>query len=234
MKNLNPLISCICITKNRVSSLKQAISCYLKQDYPTKELVISYPKSDLSSKKYLKEILDAGVTSIILIERSDELSLGAARNNAISNCNGEFMCNWDDDDWYHPLRLSAQFKTMSSSIINFEASVLNQVLIYDKINKNAYLSFLYPWESTLMCKVSLIIQIGYADKNIGEDSNIIDYLDATKSLCHVADAAYLYIYTYHTENTWNRKHFESFFVRSVSLNQITTDSIIKILELETN
>ena len=42
-----PLISCICITRNRPGYLSKAIVCFKQQTYPNKELVILYEEDDL-------------------------------------------------------------------------------------------------------------------------------------------------------------------------------------------
>lgn len=56
MKKSLPLISCICITSNRSTLLQRALACFERQDYPMKELVISYPENDFLTKRVVEQI----------------------------------------------------------------------------------------------------------------------------------------------------------------------------------
>ena len=56
MNNQLPLISCICVTREKPSLLKRAIDCFLAQTYPNKELVILYEDDDYATE----ELVGAG------------------------------------------------------------------------------------------------------------------------------------------------------------------------------
>lgn len=230
MESMLPLISCICITSKRIILLKKAINYFKSQDYPNKELVISYPKQDKLTRYTINKILEMEDLKIIKIERCDDRTLGEARNQAINRANGDYMCNWDDDDWYHSSRLSYQFHSMINSKKNYKASVLNQLLLYDQTTKKGYLSFLYTWENTLLCKKEIFIKNTYSNKDRGEDSSIVDFLDAENFLCHISDLPFLYIYIYHSGNTWNYTHFKSFFKKSQLLEDELTQKIRQLIE----
>lgn len=224
------LISCICITYNRIVLLKRAIECFKSQDYPNKELIISYPENDQLTKYTIDELVTDKTLKIIILERAKEVSLGTARNQAITIANGDYICIWDDDDWYHTNRLSYQLRCIQSSENNYKASILSRLLFYDSINQKAYLSFYYTWEGTLMCKKTIFTDNQYSNKNIGEDSNIIDFLDATQSLYHISDVPFLYIYIFHNDNTWDHDHFNSFFERSELLGEDLAQYILRLTE----
>jgi len=225
-----PLISCICITNNRIFLLKKAIQYFKSQDYPNKELVISYPKNDKLTKYTIDKIRHTENLNILKVEREIETNLGDARNQAIMQANGLYVCTWDDDDWYHASRLSFQFTGLQGLYNPYQASILNQLLLYDQTNKKAYLSFLYTWENTLLCKKEIFLKNQYSSKHQGEDSNIIDYLNAEKLLHHVSKAPFLYIYVYHQGNTWNYAHFQSFFKRSEPLDDVLSAKIHDLID----
>ncbi|MET1056745.1 MAG: glycosyltransferase family A protein [Pedobacter sp.] len=230
MKTEYPLITCICITSNRIAKLQKAISYFKLQDYPNKELIISYPIKDKLTRYIIDRIISAGELRIIKLERDDKLSLGEARNQAVAKSNGEYICTWDDDDWYHVSRLSYQYHNLKESGGKFKASILNQLILYDATTQRAYLSFLYPWENTLLCKREVFTEYQYSNMDRGEDSNIIDMLDATRQLLHIGGAPFLYVYVYHDGNTWGYSHFKSFLKRSRLLDDELANSVAQMIE----
>lgn len=229
MNSFLPLVSCICITNNRIVLLKRAIHCFRNQDYPNKELIISYPKKDNLTRYLLSESIKNEDLKIITLERSDEDLLGDARNQAIAVSKGKYVCIWDDDDWYHPRRLFHQFNYLENNGVYYQANVLSRLLLFDYTTKKIYLSFCYTWEGTLMCKREYFLDYHYDSKNQGEDSNIIDSLNDKRLLYHISDAPFLYIYTYHNNNTWGYAHFESFFKRSILINGNLSLDILNLL-----
>jgi len=229
MTAYTPLITCICITNNRIAKLKKAIMCFKAQDYPNKELLVSYPKKDRLTKYIIQRMIAAKELRIIKLERDDELSLGDARNQAVAHSNGEYICTWDDDDWYHAGRLSYQFHYLKESGESFKAAILNQLILYDDTTQQAYLSFLYPWENTLLCRKDVFYSCEYSSRDRGEDSTIIDILDAQKQLLHIGGVPFLYVYIYHAQNTWGYPHFKSFIKRSELLDSELSNTIAQLI-----
>lgn len=222
-----PLISCICITNNRSELLQKAIDCFKSQNYPNKELVISYPKKDISTKNMIQNYRDL---SILSIEREDTESLGNARNHAIVKCKGEYVCIWDDDDWYHSSRLSFQFNSMQEKGQGYQASILTRILLYDTTSKQVYLSFPYPWEGTILCRKVILLQNQYKNTNIAEDSHVVRFLSSRNLLFQIDHVPFLYVYIYHGNNTWNYKHFESFLTKSELITGEDSEHILRLLD----
>ena len=230
MKANYPLISCICVTNNRTKFLRRAIRCFNVQNYPNKELIISFPRKDENTRTFLKEETVEYEANIIQIEREDRESVGNARNQAISKCRGDYICVWDDDDWYHASRLSFQYNSMQTTGIGYHASVLTRLLMFDYVTKKAYLSFYHSWENTLLCRKEIIFQNQYAHQNKGEDTHIIKFLDGKKFLHHIEDAPFLYIYVYHGENTWDYEHYKYLINKSEILEDNLSNEIQKLIE----
>lgn len=228
-----PLISCICITNNRPSLLKRAIYCFELQNYPNKELVISYQKKDIKSRLIIEEAKLNEALKILQIERSVTDSLGDARNQAVYKCTGDYVCMWDDDDWHHTSRLSYQFNSLRSISQYYQASVLSRILLYDATTKKAYCSFSYTWDGTILCRKEILLQNQYASRDRGEDTHVITFLSARKLLYKIEDVPFLYIYVYHGENTWNYAHFENFMDKSQVLDEQTTIGIRRVLNDQT-
>lgn len=223
-----PLISCVCITNRRISFLVKTMQCFRAQDYKNKELIISYPRNDTLTPYTSQKFKLNNDLEILLIARSENDSLGDARNDAIKLAKGKYICNWDDDDWHHPNRLSIQYYKIHTSSSNIEANVLNQLILFDKTRDRAYESFLYNWEGTLMCNTAILKDHNYSNKHRGEDSQLLDHLVEQNLVSHIYNQSHLYVYLIHGQNTWNYSHFKSFFERSRQLDEISTNRILKL------
>lgn len=115
-----PFISCKCITYGRVSMLEESVNSFLKQDYPADkcELIIvnDYPLQTL--------IYDH--PQIRIINLSDTFStIGDKENYATELCQGEIICQWDDDDLALPNHLKnvAKYFTDDVNILHWQHGV---------------------------------------------------------------------------------------------------------------
>lgn len=223
-----PLISCICITSNRPVLLQKAINCFKSQNYLNKELIISYPKNDNSTKKLITQEQNE-MLKILAIEREQDISLREARNQAIKESNGEYVCIWNDDDWYHPSRISYQYNSIQNKRDGYQASILTRILLFDETKKAAYSSFNCTWEGTILCSKVILMQNQYPINDNGEDSHLIQFLSSRKQLLLLDQAPFLYIYIYHGKNTWNYKRFEFLISKSRLLKGEENDQIINYL-----
>lgn len=230
MAQTYPLISCICITNRRPVLLEKAISYFISQNYPNKEMVISYPKRDKLSRELIKNYQNQEI-QLISMEREEEESLGYARNQAIAKSNGDYVCTWDDDDWYHSSRLSFQFNSMQTKGSGYQASVLTRIILFDVISQQAYLSFPYTWDGTILCKKEVLMQNQYGYTNKAEDTHVIKFLSSKKMLFHIEDAPFLYVYIYHGKNTWDYKHFEYFTSKSEVLSEEIRKKLMELLTI---
>lgn len=96
-----PLVSCIMPTSNRPEFIRQAIYFFESQDYPNKELLIVYNSPD--------DLPNGNLTTAgIRLLQTNELSIGGKRNYAVQYAKGTIIAQWDDDDLYHPKRLTEQ------------------------------------------------------------------------------------------------------------------------------
>ena len=214
-----PLISCLCVTKNRQKLLKRAIDCFNKQTYENKQFVILCKDDDLETSDLLKSTPQKNIKTVI-IPSSPQKSLGFMRNLAVKHADGDFICIWDDDDWYHPNRISAQFQILKSN--KKQGSVLTQILMFDGVRNDAYLSLRRNyWEGSLMCEKILFSEREYDNINRGEDTPLVEYLYDTNKLVQIENAANLYIYVYHDNNTWDYNHFEELFNCSHELPKLS-------------
>jgi glycosyltransferase involved in cell wall biosynthesis len=221
-----PLISCLCVTRNRPAQLQQAIDCFVEQTYQRKELIIVFEDDDLLTKEVGVEnrIEDIHFIEVVSTPR---LSLGSLRNISIAKANGEYFCQWDDDDWYHNLRLELQMDSILSS--HKPACLLAYWLMYDKINQRSFLS-LGPWPGTVLCRKSIIDNnVKYPDLTRYEDTYFYKKLIQNNHIFPLAIPS-LYIYTYNGSNTFDADHFERLFSNSQQLPKRITNLFQRIFE----
>jgi glycosyltransferase involved in cell wall biosynthesis len=222
-----PLISCLCVTRKRVSLLRRAIKSFKDQKYLNKELVIVYEEDDLSTREYLSELPDNNIIKIEAIA-SPKLSLGELRNLAVEKSNGEYFCQWDDDDWSHNSRLEFQMDVIQKS--QMPACVMIHWLIFDALENQAYISNRRPWEGSVLCKKSLITEeLKYEDTESGEDTSIIKKL-FSRNLIFPVVMPKLYIYVYHGGNIWSHDHWDKIFRASKKLSAQSSIVIKEILD----
>lgn len=126
-------ISCVMVTRGNFDLIKKSIFCYLNQTYRNKELIIlSQGEDNEMLKVYLK---DLGRRDIPLMKCSPKMFLGAMRNLAIELTTGEMICQWDDDDLYHPRRIQTHLMAFGHGI---SASIYQQHLKYFADTKELY------------------------------------------------------------------------------------------------
>ena len=221
------MVSCLCITKNRVPLLKRAIACYLAQTYLNKELIIVYESSDVNTKHYLSNVSVKSIHSIEIPSESDQC-LGTLRNISIQSCNGQYFCQWDDDDWYHEKRIEFQMDVIKQS--QLPASILMHWLVFDSTQNKAYISPFWHWEGSIICdKKKVQKKFQYENLPKGEDTTLIKKLFKNHMVFPIMMPK-LYIYVYHSNNTWHYEHWKNNIInKSKSLSSSSSQLIQEIL-----
>lgn len=214
-------VSCLCVTDGRPDHFRRAIGCFLAQSYSNKELVVVYMSDDIETREILSEY---NLSCIVLVElnREDGYVLGALRNKSIEAATGEYICTWDDDDVSNHNRITLQLNALNNS--GRAASVLEQIIVYNKVNGSVYASISRPWEQTLMCLKEFLIEndLGYMNLPRGEDSPLIYELIKRDQLS-LYDEPNLYVYVVHGKNTWDPEHYNPMFSYSNLLSSKHTD-----------
>jgi hypothetical protein len=195
-------ITCLCITSGRVAFLKKAVQCFLEQTYPQRELVIVHGPEDKATCKYLAGIKEPMILQAVVPE-FNLLPLGSLRNISLGMGTGKYVAIWDDDDWSHPARLEEQMRVIQTT--GLPGCALRRLTLYDYVTSRAYLSGKRSWENTLLVERSVLPS--YPNIAKGEDTPVAERLAHDGQLAAL-DAAELYVYTYHGQNTWGRHHWE--------------------------
>ncbi|MCU1326650.1 MAG: hypothetical protein JWN34_2020 [Bryobacterales bacterium] len=159
-----PLISCLCVTRNRREWLPKAIACFLAQDYEPRELVIVVDGDDVAD-------LVPADPRIRVIEFSG--TVGDKRNAGSYAANGEIIAVFDDDDHSAPGRLTDQVTRLLES---GKAVTGYHTLRYTDGDR----SWMYLGTPFFAAGTSLVYRRTwweshpFASKNVGEDRDFAD------------------------------------------------------------
>jgi len=220
-----PLVSCICVTRNRTEMLLKSILSFAHQTYPNKEMVISYPENDELTKKLLDYIEHNTNLPIIQVVRDEISSIGNARNSAIERAKGKFICIWDDDDINFETRLTEQFNILNFEGRSYNASIIAQILLFQSFNQTAYLSFPSLWSCTLLCLKEDLINYPCLDENQFECKPVLNYLSSGNFLSLLYNQPFLYTYVYHGKNLMKYTSFLYIINESSTVEQQVSSAI---------
>lgn len=199
------LVSCLMVTRGNPQMVAQAMHSFLKQTHPAKELVIVADADDNVALRQLVAL--ARTDAIRLIEVSQPgLRLGDLRNIAVDEARGDYVCQWDDDDVYHPERLALQLKILLSHQV--AATLLSRWTIWWPRERRLAVSNQRLWEGTLLCRKSAMPR--YPSLSRGEDTDLVDALKRSAKIISI-DAPFLYLYVVHGNNTFDAGHFDTMY-----------------------
>jgi glycosyltransferase involved in cell wall biosynthesis len=93
----------------RFDFAKRSIRCFADQTYPNKELVI-VNEGPTEYQHQIESTLEGLSARVIWLK--GKYTLGELRNISIYAASGDVICQWDDDDFCYPTRLTAQYSRM--------------------------------------------------------------------------------------------------------------------------
>ena len=196
-----PLVSCLCVTRDRVELLRRAVACFQAQTYPARELILLCESDDLATRDYAMSLGDPQIRPVE-IAATPKQPLGVLRNLAIEASRGAYVAQWDDDDWHSPARLEAQMTAIREH--RRAGCVLYRWLLYDAVSRRAYISGQRPWEGSLVALRDSVPP--YPALKRLEDTPVVDAMFMQNMLVCL-DTPELYVYTFHGANTWDVRHW---------------------------
>ena len=192
-----PLVSCIMPTYNRRSFVPQAIRCFLRQDYPNLELIVVDDGIDP-----VRDCVPES-ESIRYFRLDKKMTVGAKRNFACGQAHGEYICHWDDDDWYPSWRVRAQVAALLER--NSDICGSSHISFYNANSEQAW-EYRYAapgkeWVagSTLAYRQSFWARNKFPNIQVGEDSRFI-WNSANKTVSDLQDPT-LCVAMVHSGNT---------------------------------
>ena len=213
------------VTEGRPDLIVNAISCYYSQTYKNKELVV-VSQGTVFENSIIRELVEC-VEGAFFVDAPSNLSLGAMRNLSIELTTGDIICQWDDDDFYHPQRLMSQYKRLRGRSV---ACLYTQHLKYFKDKNQMYwidykrgtddyvsVAKRCPYKKFLTGSVMFLKDCFYQYKNnlypewnCEEDLDVLQKLMKLGSVEEVNDG-HQYVYVFHDGNTYDRHHHEMVF-----------------------
>ena len=202
--NNNPKISCLTVTADRKHLMKRAVKCFQHQTYENKELIIvDDGEQDLSD---ILTDLPADQVKYVKLEQKPENSLGKLRNRSLDEANGDFLVQWDDDDWYHPKRIAIQAQKI---IDGYDACCLSGAIMHldeKKYIQNPYIGYLPDGiPGSIMHRADA--EIRYPHTRRAEDTVYLKEWMEKRYLQLPDNYSHLFIRCYHGNNTWGKNHF---------------------------
>ncbi|MBK8072006.1 MAG: glycosyltransferase [Ramlibacter sp.] len=156
-------------------------------------------------------IASTGDPDIRIIRLPDDgRTLGALRNIAVQKSRGTLVCQWDDDDLYHPLRLEIQCRALLAT--QSDACFLSMWMMWWPHAGRFAVSGIHSWEGSVLAKKSKLP--AYPELRRGEDTPAIRKLIANSKVIHL-DQPSLYLYCVHGKKHRDNRHFESMWNEAV-------------------
>jgi glycosyltransferase involved in cell wall biosynthesis len=216
-------VSCLMVTKGPFEHFLWTFNSFCRQDYPNKELVIVTDGDGSYGHRVEGHVRSVGRLDVICVTLKSKHCLGALRNISLQHASGPLVCQWDDDDINHPKRLSVQIEAMKS--VDAKASFLrdNFHLLCD--TRKLYWC---DWIRSTTCPGFPGSLLAYKDVvprypddfSRHEDSAVQEQLVANTRTAMLSGYGFLYVYTFHGSNTFERGHHAA-LVRSLGLETAT-------------
>jgi len=210
-----PVISCLMVAlpaASRLERLKRSVADYARQTWANRELVIVLNGGEPACAAAIRaHVATLRRDDIRVVEPAGDLPLGALRNISRAEAAGDLICQWDDDDLYHPKRLARQAQALLG--VAAEAVCLEQVMQF------------FPAEGALYCDNfrggregcfpgSILAwraaPITYPEAGefarLGEDTAIVLEMRERGGLKTLGDQPHLYVYVSHGANSWDEAH----------------------------
>lgn len=205
------LVSCLTITQpGRLEELGRCIRCFSRQTYPDREMVIVHDGGAGFEARLLALIAAHPEGRFEVVSADAGLSLGELRNLAVQRARGELVCQWDDDDLYHPNRLQTQYDHLERKGADFcfLTDQLHWFVNTDEFFWDDWNVEIYPMnliQGTLMGRRDMLPDYPPLDR--GEDTPLLRALSKRGArLAGLGGAGYLYIYVYSGKNAWDLAH----------------------------
>jgi ADP-heptose:LPS heptosyltransferase len=197
-----PRVSCIMPTCDRRALVPRAVSQFLRQDYPNRELIVLDDGTDA-----IQDLLPDDVR--IRYERLGvKLTLGAKRNLGCERASGELIAHWDDDDWMADWRLSYQARWLWQQP-NADVCGLQRLFFYDAERDRAW-EYIYPpggrtWVAggTMCFRRAFWQRHRFPDVNEGEDTRFL-WAAQTAAVMALPDNTF-YVAMIHAKNTSRKR-----------------------------
>ncbi|MGH8041981.1 MAG: glycosyltransferase family 2 protein [Rudaea sp.] len=195
---------------SRLALARLAIGDFAAQTHAERELIVLHDGDDLLQADLCVLAEQVHTAPVRVLRRLPGGTLGGARNESVDAATGDYICQWDDDDRYHPERLSMQWRALREAGAAF-AFLTDQLhwfparaeLYWDDWNREAYP--LNVVQGTLLGRRDRMPR--YAELARGEDTDVLlKILRQGERIARLRDAGWCSVYVYHGANTFDSVH----------------------------
>jgi glycosyltransferase involved in cell wall biosynthesis len=172
-------------------------------------------EQNVAIRNYLTSL---GRSDITFHVAHPDVPLGTIRNTTVDISQGEVLCQWDDDDLYHPDRLMMQYnvlRTNSSRVASLYCDFLKYYSetkeLYwcdwsgESIPAHRYLCGSVMFYRKVFDMFPLFYPQSGSQCRVEEDLNVLFKLQIKGEIGPVW-SAWHYIYVYHGQNTYDLRH----------------------------
>ena len=183
---------------------------FARQTWPARELIVVHDGGDALHHEIAQLAAQSPDAVIRVVSVPAGRTLGALRNHSIDEARGTFVCQWDDDDLYHPARIERQVACL-------RAAGAECCFLTDQMHLFADTGEMYWDDWTVEPPPQHLIQgtlLGYRDalpryQDVarGEDTRlVIEIARRGAPIAELRDAGWLYVYVYDGQNVFERTH----------------------------
>jgi len=177
--------------ESRYALAQIAMQCFRDQSYASRDLlIINHGHLSLNTG-------ERNIQELRVDKKTDE-TIGDLRNIALAEAKGDFIINWDDDDWHSPLRIESQLAAQANDAAvvlknQIRHNLLNSCALYEKTKCGISGTILHPRD----------VPFQYPSKHRGSDS---DFMFKFANRTILDNDPSLYIRFFHGFNLWDAKH----------------------------
>jgi len=197
-----PLVSCLMVTRGRLFPSRFAVDCFRRQTWPERELVLVCDAPGTPVELYCRELGDSRIR--VVTPPTPVASLGELRNLSLQAARGDWICQWDDDDLYHPQRLELGMLLLQSMMA--DAVFLTRWMLWSPTARKIGVSGAREWEGSMLARRAAVP--AYPGLARGEDTAVMHAMLGRGRIA-LLDAPWLYTYVQTGANTWTAQHFET-------------------------
>ena len=212
------MITCVTITQpGRARLLSEAVADFSAQTFADRELLIVHD-GDASFAAEISALIARTPSSapirVVQVGNDTKPPLGALRNTAIDAAAGGWICQWDDDDRYHPERLAEQWTAMQSQGAAF-CFLVDQLHWFEGSSELFWVDWqteTYPMnfvQGSLLARCDVLPR--YPALARGEDTPLCwDIVRGAEhghyKIARLRGAGWSYVYRHHGGNAWDEAH----------------------------
>jgi len=162
-----PLVSCLMVTRGRSFPARFAVDCFRRQSWPERELVLVCDAPGTPVEDYCRTLGDARIR--VVVPDGPAASLGDLRNLSLRAARGDYVCQWDDDDLYHPQRLELGMLLLQS--MRADAMFLSRWVLWSPQARRIGVSGAREWEGSMLARRACVPP--YPALARGEDTAVL-------------------------------------------------------------